>query len=178
MTKRIGKHLVTALAAWVLILGSVPGNPRQAEDPAVLLRAAIEKEEVDGDLQAAVVLYESIVAKFGDNRPVAAKALLRLGGCYEKLGQSQAELAHKAFQRVVDSYPDQTEAVKLAREKLAASLKSRASVEKGGNGYRIVKIHTDPRPGWPSPDGTKLALLDIDKDVLWLRDLGSGKETC
>ena len=135
MTKIIGKHLVMALTAMVVILGSVPGSPRQAEDPAVLLRAAIEKEEVDGDLQSAVVLYERIVAKFSDNRPIAAKALLRLGGCYEKLGQSQAELAQKAFQRVVDSYPDQTEAVKAAKEKLAAFLKSRASAEKGGKDY-------------------------------------------
>lgn len=174
MRKSIG------VISFIAILGtllSISGIARQAEDPGVLLRAAIEKEEVDGDLQGAIELYKQIVAKHGDNRPIAAKALVRLGGCYEKLGQSQAELAQKAFQRVVDSYPDQTEAVKAAKEKLAAFLKSRASAEKGGKDYRIVKIHTDSRPGWLSPDGTKLALLDLEKDVLWLRDLGSGKET-
>lgn len=167
--------------SFIAVLGglvSVAAITRQTEDPGVLLRAAIEREEVDGDLQAAIDLYKQIVAKHADNRPIAAKALVRLGGCYEKLGKEQAGLAQQAFETVVKDYPEQTEAVNLAKEKLAAFLKSRASTKKGGNEYKITKIHTDSRPGWLSPDGTKLALLDLEKDVLWLMDLGSGKEWC
>ena len=64
------------LGALLLIAGSVP----QSDDPGVLLRAAIEKEEVEGDLDAAIAQYKRIVQKNGNNRAVAARALLRLGG--------------------------------------------------------------------------------------------------
>ena len=60
----------------IAILGallSLAGSTRQADDPAVLLRAAIEKEEVDGDLQGAIDMYKQIITKYGGNRAVAAK---------------------------------------------------------------------------------------------------------
>jgi len=170
--------VIISLCAILAIFVSIAGIARQAEDPGVLLRAAIEKEEVDGDLQAAIDLYKKIVDKYGSQRAVAAKALVRLGGCYEKLGEKQASLAQKAFEKVIENYPDQADAVKTAKEKLSVLLRARAAIEKGGKEFKITKIHTDSRPGWLSPDGTKLALLDLEKDVLWLRDLGSGKETC
>src|SRR4030042_2480427 len=98
---KINTIKLTAVIFLIAIMGalvSVAGIARQAEDPGVLLRAAIEKEEVDGDLQGAIDLYKQIVAKHGDSRVIAAKALLRLGGCYEKLGEKKAGLAHKAFE--------------------------------------------------------------------------------
>ena len=52
--------------------------PRQ-ENPAVLLRAAIEREEVDGDLNAAIAQYKLVIKIAGADRAVAAQALLRLG---------------------------------------------------------------------------------------------------
>jgi hypothetical protein len=64
------------LGAAVLTARSVP----QAGDPAVLLRAAIEKEEVDGNLDAAIEQYKHVIKIAGSNRAVAAQALLRLGG--------------------------------------------------------------------------------------------------
>jgi tetratricopeptide (TPR) repeat protein len=101
MRKSIG------VISFIAILGalvSIAGSARQTEDPGVLLRAAIEKEEVDGDLQGAIDLYKQIVAKYGDNRAIAAKALVRLGGCYEKLGIAEAG---KTFQKVISDYPEQ-----------------------------------------------------------------------
>ena len=179
---KINTVKLIAVIFLIAILGalvSIAGSARQAEDPGVLLRAAIEKEEVDGDLQGAIDLYKQIVAKHSDNRPIAAKALVRLGGCYEKLGKEQAGLAQKAFETVVKDYPDQTEAVNLAKEKLAAVLRARAMIEKGGGEYTVTKIHSDEREGWLSPDGTRLVLLQYDKGyTLWLRDLASGKEVC
>jgi len=163
---------------FIAILGaliSVAAIARQAEDPGVLLRAAIEKEEVDGDLQGAIDLYKQIVAKFADNRAVAAKALVRLGGCYEKLGEEQAGLAQKTFETVVKDYPDQTEAVNTAKEKLDAFLRAQALVEKGDREFKITKIHTEKsRYGYVSPNGKILALTE--GDGLWLRDIATGKE--
>ena len=51
-----------------------------------LLQKAILLENVDGNLQAAIEQYKKIVAENGGNRVVAARALLRMAGCYEKLG--------------------------------------------------------------------------------------------
>jgi len=179
---KINKMKSIAVISLGTILGGLlvmTGIARQAEDPGVLLRAAIEKEEVDGDLQAAIDLYKKIVDKYGSQRVVAAKALVRLGGCYEKLGEKQVGLAQKAFEKVVADYPDQTEAVKAAKEKLAAFLQARAAVEKGGKEYKITKIHeVIAQDGWLSPDGSRLALNDYNTNTLWLRDVTSGKEVC
>ena len=43
---------------------SVVGSSQKTKDPGVLLRSAIEKEEVDGDLQGAIDLYKQIIEKF------------------------------------------------------------------------------------------------------------------
>jgi Tol biopolymer transport system component len=83
-------------------------------DPEVLLRAAIEKESVDGDLKAAIQQYEKI-ARSG-NRVAAAKALVRMGQCYEKLGDAEAR---KAYERTVREYGDQKDSAAAARARLA-----------------------------------------------------------
>jgi len=157
------------------VLISIGGNARQTDDPGVLLRAAIEKEEVDGDLQGAIDLYKQIIAKYGDNRAIAAKAQLRIGMCYEKLGLKEAQ---KAYQNVIDKYPDQTEAVKAAREKLYLLLKAQTVVEKGDADQKVRKIYesTEKAYGFISPDGKNLALLGDEGDI-WLREIASGKET-
>ena len=171
-----------AVVFLIAVLGapaSVPGRSPQAEDPGVLLRAAIEKEEVDGDLPGAIDLYKRIVAKFGENRAVAAQALLRLGGCYEKLGEVQSDLARKTFERVVADYPDQTEAVRAAKEKLSAFLRARAAAGEVDKEHKITKIHEVTGraiSGWLSPDGTHLAINDENTFTLRLRDLATGKE--
>ena len=52
-----------ALAGIVILSAGIPAawTAPQAEDPAVLLRAAIEKEEVDGDLEAAIEQYKHVI---------------------------------------------------------------------------------------------------------------------
>ena len=106
---------VGILAAW-----SVP----QGDDPAVLLRAAIEKEEVDGNLDAAIEQYKHIIKIAGANRAVAAQALLRLGGCYEKRGPVEAR---RTYEQLIRDYGEQGREVAAARQRLAV-LQSRAAV--------------------------------------------------
>jgi len=137
-----------AIAVFFLIallgaLASMAGDARQAEDPGVLLRAAIEKEEVDGDLQGAIDLYKQIVAKYSDSRGVAARALIRLGGCYEKLGLREAT---SAYQRVLADYPDRTEEVGIAREKLSLLMGSRVPMQAGPAGITLRQVWSDSNP--------------------------------
>ncbi len=148
----------------IAVLGallSIAGSAQQADDPGVLLRAAIEKEEVDGDLQGAIDLYRQIIAKHGSNRAIAAKAQLHIGMCYEKLGLREAQ---NAYQKVIENYPEQSDAVKIAKEKLATLLGAKSVVEKGDKEFiKILSGLSAALSAALSPDGTKLAVYHFSK---------------
>lgn len=80
------RHLAVVLAAAACTLGFwVPAAPGQKSmRQEALLRKAIQIETVDGDLAAAINVYQQILANPGSNRSVAAKAQLHLDLCYEK----------------------------------------------------------------------------------------------
>jgi hypothetical protein len=84
---------------WMIaVLGaslSLAGSAQRAADPEVMLRAAIEKEEVDANLKAAIAMYRQIIARYAGNHAIAAKALVRLGGCYEYVGQADARQSYE-----------------------------------------------------------------------------------
>jgi len=101
--------LCAALAA------GFPANQAKDDRAEVALQAALKKEAVDGDLKGAIELYKKIAQS--TNRAVAAKALLRMGQCHEKLGSAEARTA---YQRVVREFADQAEIVAQARVRLAA----------------------------------------------------------
>jgi Tol biopolymer transport system component len=150
--------LVPASAAAFLILAGLGVSPSSEEDPAVQLERAIQLETVEGDLQAAMAQYRQIVASNGNHRTVAAKALLRLGGCYEKLGQAQAR---RTYQQLVAEYPEQQQEVAAARQRLAA-LPAEAQAAAPGPTFRRIEIPGKPvrRSGaMLSPDGTRFAFV-------------------
>jgi Tol biopolymer transport system component len=149
----------------IVVLGvflSLAGSVQQTDDPGVLLRAAIEKEEVEGDLQGAINLYKQIVAKYGDNRTVAAKAQLRIGMCYEKLGLREAQ---NAYQKVIENYPQQHEEVRAAEERISQLSKALAAAP-GKPKFRKINIPTEYDNGVLSPDGKKLAFTS--EGSLWM----------
>lgn len=95
----------------ILMLAALAAS---AQKPEVLLEEARKKETVDGDLKSAIVLYEKAAASAGSNRSLAARALVRLGACYEKMGDREAR---RAYERVISAYADQPEAAE-ARSRL------------------------------------------------------------
>ena len=112
-------HSVLLIVLTVLALVVVGGvAPRAQSKTDLALKAAMDKEVVDGDLKAAIELYRQI-AKSGD-RAIAARALVRMGQCYEKLGDAEAKEARAAYERVVRDFGDQAEVVAQARVRLAA----------------------------------------------------------
>ncbi len=160
----ISSMVVTGL---MLVIG---GGAQQVEDPGVLLRAAIEKEEVEGDLQTAIDLYKQIVAKFGDRRTIAAEAQLRIGMCFEKLGLREAL---KAYEEVLSKFGDQKEFVAKARARLTAlraeieipPKDSRLTIKRGPNLDMYAK---------PSPDGKYFAYVDWITANLAVLDVATG----
>jgi len=88
------------------ILAFLSGNIQQTAEQ--LYQSGIYKEEVEGDLEKAIVIYEQILKDFLENKTIAAKALYHIGLCYEKLGNQEAQ---KAYQRLIDEYPGQIQEV-------------------------------------------------------------------
>ncbi len=93
----------------------------QGNDPEKKLNAAIYEEEINGNLQEAIALYEEIVKNFPDDRPVVAEALYRNGLANEKLGNLKAM---QYYENVINNYTDQPELVKLAQTRLNRMLKT------------------------------------------------------
>ncbi|OGD25836.1 MAG: hypothetical protein A2Y56_08040 [Candidatus Aminicenantes bacterium RBG_13_63_10] len=166
------KLLATVFSALVLATAvSAAGAAAQAEDPGVMLRAAIEKEEVEGDLQKAIELYRAIVLRHGGRTSVAAKAPLRIGECYEKLGNTEAV---KAYEAVLSKFPGEAEAVAEARGRLAELRKEAPAAL---TMTRLIPPEARELEGPAlSPDGTKVAGVEISTGQnLAVYDLASGK---
>src|SRR5689334_2123704 len=93
----MSKHTWIRGAAAVLCAALI--LPAQKADSAEsLLQAATKKELVDGNLLAAMEGYKKALTAAKGNRAVAAKALLRLGECYEKQGNAEAQ---RSYERLV-----------------------------------------------------------------------------
>ena len=105
--------LVAAILAAIAV--GVPVTAQRVSESELLLREALHKQQVQGDLPGAIKIYQQIVSATNTNRAVAARALLELAGCYEKLGQQ----AEAVYQRIVRDFGDQPVAVQ-ARARLAA----------------------------------------------------------
>ncbi len=105
------KKTTTVIAAIVLMslsLGSAPQEGLQ------LFQKALAMERGEGNLEGAIALYQRIVRET-QAEDLAAKAQLRIGICYEKLGKSEAQ---KAYQLVIEKYPAQTAQVTAAKARL------------------------------------------------------------
>ena len=131
---------------------------------------ALSKERAEGNLREAIVLYQKAIEASKDEA-LSAKAQLRIGLCYEKLGLQEAE---KAFRLVVEKYPSQSETVKLAKERLdrlsaAATIPAEAM---GGLGLRKLDIPA----GVPSPDGKYIAAGRTYGD-LFIYEIDSKRKT-
>jgi Tol biopolymer transport system component len=147
----------------------------QQESAETLFEKALYLEETKGELEQALVIYKRVVDEFPQERAIAAKAQLQIGICMEKLGFEEAE---KAFQKVVDHYPDQTEAVKLAREKLSILKKARAVLDKGSSGFtlRLINSSSDVDPRAVSPDGRYISYTDWMGGLLGIYEVATGKK--
>lgn len=144
-----------------------PGLPAQSGHD--LLQQALVKERAEGNLQEAIDLYDRIVRGFPDDHALAAKALVQMGQCYEKLGKAEAK---KAYERVVRDYADQAEPLQVARTRLAALTRP------ARHEMAVRKIWSDPMAdveGEVSPDGRFLSFVDWKTGDLAVRDLAMGE---
>ncbi|MGA2586294.1 MAG: hypothetical protein ABSF88_04620 [Candidatus Aminicenantales bacterium] len=163
----IGAALLTVFLVALLAAG-------QKNDQAELaLKAAIKTETVDGDLKSAIEQYKKIAN--GSNHAVAAKALIRMGQCYDKLGDAEAR---KAYERVVREFADQKEAVEQARALLAAGGRDKQPE----SGVIFQQKWVLPAGGaftemrQPSPDGRYLPYTFLLRNRLYLHDFTTSED--
>ena len=144
----------------------------QSSGPAQRLQQAVDLMETRGDYPAAIRLFEE--TSKGADRTVAARALLYLGLCYEKLGASGAE---KAYQRLIRDFADQSAAVAEARTRLARL--GRPPGSSAGSTMITRRISDGPGAdltGSPSPDARFFSYVDWSTGDLAIRELATGAD--
>src|SRR5262245_41035668 len=129
-------HRLTIAFAIVLLAGAVSGRAAQNRDE-VALRAAIETETVKGDLKAAIAQFQKLSTS--SDRTVAATALFHLAGCYERLGQADAQ---KVYAEVTEKFGDESAIAAQARQRMSAG---KSSVAPRGLSEELVWSARDDR---------------------------------
>ncbi len=137
-----------------------------------LFQKALAKERAEGNLPEAIQLYQRIVREFPSNRALAAKALVEMGLCYEKLGKADAR---KAYERVLHEYADQPELVKEARARLAVLDQPVHRFDPTAVVARQVWAgRFAPTDGAVFRDGQYASFVDWETGDVAIRDLATG----
>jgi ankyrin repeat protein len=100
------------LTPFVLLLTSVLVSAA-TNDVAALVQRGLFEEEANHQLDAAIGDYKEAIEHFGQERPLAATAIFRLGECYRKLGRTNE--ANAQYERIVREFPDQAQLAQLSQ---------------------------------------------------------------
>lgn len=143
----------------------------QNNDGEKLYQEALFHLEGTGDYAKAIELLNRIVKEHTDNKPLASRALLKLGISHEKLGEKEAKTAYR---RIIEDYSDQREIVLEARSRLLA-LAERAETAATFAVKQVWSGSDVDILGRISPDGTYLSFVDWSTGDLAVRDLQRGE---
>ena len=102
----------------VAVLGAVFWSTAQAQSISDLLEKGIYTEQTVGDLDAAIEIYEKIVAEHKANKSLAAQAQFRMGQCLLRQGKKKAAI--EAFESLIKEFPDEKDLVTEARKEIPA----------------------------------------------------------
>jgi prepilin-type processing-associated H-X9-DG protein len=76
-----------------------------AKTVSVLLQEGLYAEEIEGDLDAAIKIYEQVISESKETQRAAAQATYRIGMCYLKKGKK--DKAAEYFQNIITDFPGQ-----------------------------------------------------------------------
>jgi len=162
------------LASGALMAGGLLAQVSRT--PEVAFKAAQHLEEVEGNLRGAIDAYAMLAA--GHDRAIAAQALIRMAGCYQKLGDEVE--SRTIYERVVREFAEQAESAATARAQLAAaSVSGPTALATPSTGVVARQLWTgtevEPEFMSVSPDGRYLSFVDWETGDLAIRDLTSGE---
>lgn len=161
------RTLTAVLTSLVLLVAVAVTQERRPQD--VALQAAIRTETVDGNLDSAIKQFAAIAEQYKSDRATAATALVHLAGCYQKRGDSQARTI---YERIVREFPEQKDAVTVARARMG-----RTEVAAASTAMTYRRVWSGPEvdtTGGVSSDGRYLTYIDWNAGDLMLRDQVSG----
>jgi hypothetical protein len=107
---------------------SVPVTAQRDQQAPELYQRGLVQEHATGHLEDAVSLYLQAARAAGAERALAARALMRAAGAYEKLGRKND--AANVYAEVVRAYPEQRAEVSLAQERLRKLRDTPAGISK------------------------------------------------
>lgn len=120
MATRNTRRLVWPVLGGSIVMLMIFSSIANAATAAELLEKGIYAEETVGDLDAAIKVYQQVIAEGKKSNRAAAEAQFRIGMCLKKQGKS-AE-ATEAFEKVVEQFPTETELVTKAKSQLPGSI--------------------------------------------------------
>ena len=163
------KRFFILLAVITLAALSITAFAQRAKDAEILYHRGVQLEEVKGELKEAIAVYDKLLKEFVDVRTIAAQALLRMGNCYEKLGQKESQAA---YQRILRDFADQAEIVAQARVRLAA-----LGGPGGAGGLVTRRVLTDAYRGGEvlTADGKYISHIDWDTGDMVQFEVASGQ---
>jgi Tol biopolymer transport system component len=161
------------MLATVILLLALGAGTTLAQSGYDLFQKALVKERAVGDVEEALRLYQRIVKEFAGNHALAAKAQLRMGLLYDRLGRKAD--AQRAYQAVVSQYADQTNEARQAQAKIVTVAAPRRNINanaKTTTGLMVRQVWAGPgREATISSDGHYLAYMGLEREALYLRDL-------
>lgn len=141
-----------------------------------LYQQALYEMEGKGDYAKAIESFNLVLTKFPKEKLTAARALLNIGRCYEKLGKNEAV---KAYERIIKEFEDQTQIVTEARTRLELLKQSTETINdhnKPINRLILTNLNINAQ-GAPSPDGRYISYLDYMKNSIAIYDRRSNVHT-
>lgn len=162
------KRLLVTVCFIALALHSLGANDQRAR---VLLQAAEAKAKVEGDLRAAIRLYQEAEKEAGATRTLVAQALLKMAEAHQELGDAEAQ---HIYRRIVNDFADQKDVHATARARLNRAQQAPAPRA----GQRVDEVVWSgpgvPLDARPLPDGRSVVHQDMSTGNLALRDLATG----
>jgi outer membrane protein assembly factor BamD (BamD/ComL family) len=104
------------LASSVLLAVTLLGSVAEARPASALLQEGLYAEEIEGDIDAAIKIYEQIISDDSVQSSYAAKAMYRLGMCYLKKQNEQQ--AKAVFEKLVTRFPEETSLISKVQPRL------------------------------------------------------------
>ena len=141
----------------------------QTNEGEKLYQEALFYMEGIGDYAAAIEKFGKVAQEYAANRPLAARALLMMGKCHEKLGRQEAK---DTYNRIIENYGDQREVVIEARSRLLAL--SERLQKTDASDLTVRRIWEDLGNAWllgsVSPDGRYLSFVEMGTRALATRE--------
>jgi Tol biopolymer transport system component len=165
------RQLAAIVAVAAVLLGAESVITAQIQGRAqAALKAAMDKEVIDGDLKGAIEQYRRVADTYRRTDPAtAAQALLRMADAYRTLGDAQWRAT---LERIIRDFANQKETVALARLRL--DVKAPDAMQRAD---RAVWTGNPDMFGRVSPDGRFISFTDwAGFSNLSLRDLRSNTD--